>query len=482
MSKSRPISIASKLTRMNMLVSATALVLACVGFMAYDLASFRSSLVRNLSIEAQVAGSNSVSALLFDDAAAAERTLIAFRLAPNIVSASIYDDDGKLFASYQRDSGARIPAKPRMLGKQEENYWFEDENVMLIHTVMFQGRRVGFVFIQSDIQTLVDRVERYAAIAAVMLFVSLALALFLSHFARRSIAEPVVRLAEVARTVSREKNYTIRAQRGKEDAELAELVQTFNEMLEQIGERDRGLQKAHDELERRVEERTAEWVAANRELESFSYSVSHDLRSPLRGIDGFGQALAEDYGDKLDATANSYIQRIRAATQRMGLLIDDLLNLSRVTRSQMQREPIDLSNMAQSIASELTRRDRKRKVEWVIANGMEAFGDSRLLHVVLDNLLGNAWKYTSKHNQARIEFGRQGTNGSVTYFVKDDGAGFNPEYSQRLFGAFQRLHGPAEFPGTGIGLATVQRIILRHGGRVWAESAVEHGATFYFTL
>lgn len=485
MSKSRPISIASKLTRMNMLVSATALVLACVGFVAYDLASFRSLLVRNLSIQAQVAGSNSVSALLFDDAAAAERTLVAFRLAPNIVSASIYDDEGKLFASYQRDSGARIPAKPQMLAKQEENYWYEDENVMLIHTVMFQGRRVGFVFIQSDIQTLVERVKRYAAIAAIMLCVSLALALFLSHFARRSIAEPVVRLAEVARTVSREKNYAIRALRGKKEAELTELAEmtdTFNEMLRQIEERDRGLQKAHDELERRVEERTAEWLAANKELESFSYSVSHDLRSPLRGIDGFGQALAEDYGDKLDATANSYIQRIRAATQRMGLLIDDLLNLSRVTRAQMQREPVDLSNTAQAIASELTRRDGQRKVEWVIASGLETFGDSRLLHVVLDNLLGNAWKYTSKHNRARIEFGRQGTNGSVTYFVKDDGAGFNPEYSQRLFGAFQRLHGAAEFPGTGIGLATVQRIILRHGGRVWAEGAVEHGATFYFTL
>jgi light-regulated signal transduction histidine kinase (bacteriophytochrome)/HAMP domain-containing protein len=341
------------------------------------------------------------------------------------------------------------------------------------------------VFIQSDIQTLFARVERYAAIAGIMLFVSLAFALLLSHFARRSIAEPVARLAEVARTVSQEKNYAIRARRGKEEAELAELAEmteTFNEMLKQIEERDRGLQKAHDELERRVEERTAEWVAANKELESFSYSVSHDLRSPLRGIDGFGQALAEDYGHQLDARANSYIQRIRAATQRMGLLIDDLLNLSRVTRAQMQREPVDLSNMAQSIASELIRRDGERKVEWVIASGVEAFGDSRLLHVVLDNLLGNAWKYTSKHSRARIEFGRQGINGSVTYFVKDDGAGFNPEYSQRLFGAFQRLHGAQEFPGTGIGLATVQRIILRHGGRVWAEGAVEHGATFYFTL
>lgn len=482
MSTKLPVSIARKLTRMNMFVSTTALLLACAGFLAYDLASFRTMIVRNLSIEAQVAGSNSISALLFNDNAAAEKTLAAFRLAPNIISACIYDSSGKPFASYQRDSNTQIPSTIPMFTAAEENHWFKHRTLMLVHTIVFQGKRVGSVFVESDMQTLVARIERYALISGVMLFICMALALFLSHFARRAIAEPVVRLAEIARTVSREKNYAVRAVRGEEEAELAELVGTFNEMLEQIEERDRGLQSAHDELERRVEERTAEWMAANKELESFSYSVSHDLRSPLRGIDGFGQALAEDYGDKLDATAKSYIHRIRTATQRMGLLIDDLLNLSRVTRAQMQREPVDLSGMAQSIAAELAKRDTARKIEWVITNGMQAFGDTRLLHVVLDNLLGNAWKYTSKHEQARIEFGQQGTNGSSTYFVKDDGAGFNPEYSQRLFGAFQRLHGAAEFPGTGIGLATVQRIVLRHGGRVWAEGAVEHGATFYFTL
>lgn len=482
MSRTGAVSIATKLTRMNMFVSTTALLLACAGFLAYDLASFRVSMVRNLSMEAQVAGSNSVSALLFDDKAAAEKTLAAFRLAPEVVSTCIYDGSGKPFASYQRDANARIPGNVQRLAEQEESYWFQGGTLMLLRPILFQGKRVGFVFIQSDMPTLVARVERYALIAAAMLAVSMALALFLSHFARRAIAEPVVRLAAVARTVSRDKNYAIRSARGGEEGELADLVETFNEMLEQIEERDRSLQAAHDELERRVEERTAEWTAANRELESFSYSVSHDLRSPLRGIDGFGQALAEDYGHKLDATANSYIQRIRTATQRMGLLIDDLLNLSRVTRAQMQRQTVDLSGMAQSIAAELARRDGARKVEWVISSGIQAYGDQRLLHVVLDNLLGNAWKYTSKHERARIEFGRQGTNGSVAYFVRDDGAGFNPEYSERLFGAFQRLHGAAEFPGTGIGLATVQRIILRHGGRVWAEGAVERGATFYFTL
>lgn len=482
MFKRRSVSIARTLTRMNMVVSATALLLACLGFVAYDLASFRNTVVRNLSIQAQVAGSNSVSAILFDDPRAAQRTLDSFRLAPDIVSACIYTPDGKALATYERDAGARIPFKPRIVAGQEESYWFEHGSVMLVHTIMFQGKAEGFVFMQSDLEAVVARVKHYAFIGAIMLVLSLVVALLLSHFARRSISDPVIHLAQIAREVSREKNYGIRAVPGKEGGELAVLVATFNEMLGQIEERDHNLQTAYAQMEKRVEERTEELAAANKELESFCYSVSHDLRAPLRSIDGFSQALAEDYADKLDSSAQSYVQRTRAATQRMGQLIDDLLNFSRVVRAEMDREKIDLSGMVQSIASELARNDGQRRVDWMIQENVEAFGDSRLLRIVLDNLLGNAWKYTSKHETARIEFGQEKCNGTAAYFVKDDGAGFNPEYSQRLFGAFQRLHGAAEFPGTGVGLATVQRIIQRHGGRVWAEAAVEKGATFYFTL
>ncbi len=466
---------------MSMFVSATVLLLACSGFVTYDLTSFQTSVVRNLSIQAQIAGSNSVSALTFDDPAAAQRTLSAFGLAPNIVSACIYDAQGQAFAMYKRDASARIPPRAQIVG-EEEHSWIENGDVMLVHTILFQGRREGFVFIQSDERMLYARVKRYVAIALAMLILSLTVALFLSNIARRSIAEPVVHLAHVARTVSREKNYSVRARRGKEEAELAVLVETFNEMLKQIEERDSNLRAAHNELERRVEQRTAELSAANKELESFSYSVSHDLRSPLRSIDGFSQALADDYEDKLDPAAKGHLQRIRTATQKMGVLIDDLLNLSRVTRAEMKHEPVDLSAMAVSIASEYMKRNEQRQVEWSIKDGMQAFGDTRLLQIVLDNLLGNAWKYTSKHALAKIEFGQEQYNGAMAYFIRDDGAGFDAEYSSRLFGAFQRLHGAAEFPGTGIGLATVQRIVLRHGGKVWAEGAVEKGATFYFTL
>ena len=223
--------------------------------------------------------------------------------------------------------------------------------------------------------------------------------------------------------------------------------------------------------------------AVNHELEAFSYSVSHDLRAPLRTIDGFSLALWEDYGDKLDAVGRDYLQRVRAATQRMGRLIDDILELARVTRSEMNLGSVDLSGLARHSADELRQREPQRDVVFAIEDGLQARGDSRLLAVVLDNLLGNAWKYTSKHSSARIEFGkRDAPDGASTYFVRDDGAGFDMTYVAKLFGAFQRLHGQAEFPGDGVGLATVQRIIHRHGGRIWAEGALEQGAVFWFTL
>lgn len=478
----RPTSIAKKLTRMNMLVSAIALLLACIGFVVYDSASYRAALVSNLSVQAQEAGSNSVSALLFDDPQSAQRTLSSLKLSSNIVSAAIYSADGKLFATYLRNPQLQVPRALEIPPSQEETHRFDHGDVMLTHTIVFQNKLAGVIFIESDLQRFQERLRTYISIAAGVLALSLIVALFVSRIARRAIAEPVIRLADVARSVSQDRNYSLRVSRGKEGAELAVLVETFNEMLEQIQQRDTDLRKAHSELEQRVEDRTAELAAANRELEAFSYSVSHDLRAPLRSIDGFSLALLEDYGDKLDSAGQDYLHRVRSATQRMGILIDDLLNLSRVTRTEMHKEPVDLSGIARSAASDLMKTNGHRNVEWVIEDGVEAFGDSRLLRIVLDNLLGNSWKYTSKHDQARIEFGRERSNASSVYYVKDDGAGFDPAYSERLFGAFQRLHGITEFPGTGVGLATVYRIVQRHGGRVWAEGAVEKGVIVRFTL
>ena len=226
----------------------------------------------------------------------------------------------------------------------------------------------------------------------------------------------------------------------------------------------------------------AELAAANKELEAFSYSISHDLRAPLRGIDGFSQALLEDYSDRLDDTGKQHLERVRFGAQRMAALLDDLLELSRLTRAEIQRQPIDLSEVARSVAQDLSRQNPRRPVEFVIAPGLQAEADAQLMRTVMENLLGNAWKFTSRRPHARIEVGRTKANGMSAFFVRDNGAGFDPAYAGRLFGAFQRLHAAAEFPGTGVGLASVQRVIHRHGGRVWAESAVNQGATFFFTL
>jgi signal transduction histidine kinase len=226
-----------------------------------------------------------------------------------------------------------------------------------------------------------------------------------------------------------------------------------------------------------------ELADVNRELEAFSYSVSHDLRAPLRSIEGFSQILLEDYADKLGEEGEDYVGRVRVASRRMALLIDDLLDLSRVSRRPLRREPVDLSAQTREIAAELRRSQPERDVEFVIADGLTANGDARLLRLALENLLGNSWKFTSREERARIEFGSTALEGRErVYFVRDNGVGFDETYAGKLFGAFQRLHGAAEFEGTGIGLATVQRIVRRHGGRVWAEGEVGEGATFFFTL
>ncbi len=222
--------------------------------------------------------------------------------------------------------------------------------------------------------------------------------------------------------------------------------------------------------------------AANRELEAFSYSVAHDLRAPLRAIDGFSQALLEDFAPKLGEIGGRYLERVRSSTQRMAALIDDLLHLSRVTRTELHWAPVDLAAIARTSIGVLQRAEPDRAVDVVIADGLATSADPKLLAIAFDNLLGNAWKFTSKRDRARIEVGTKLEAGRPVYYVKDDGAGFDMKYADKLFGVFQRLHSELEFPGTGIGLATVQRIVHRHGGRCWAESVVGQGATFYFTL
>jgi PAS domain S-box-containing protein len=256
--------------------------------------------------------------------------------------------------------------------------------------------------------------------------------------------------------------------------------------IEDVTERDLARGKMHQinrELEARVRDRTAELEAANRELEAFCYSVSHDLRAPLRALDGFSDELMRTYpGKVLDERGLHYLERIRAGTQRMGRLIDDLLQLSRLSRGEMRRERTDLTALVQGIATDLRQQEPSRSVAIRVQPGLTAWGDAGLLRIALENLLGNAWKFTSKNPAATIEVGQAESQGIPTFFVRDDGAGFDMAHASKLFRAFQRLHQERDFPGNGVGLATVQRVIRRHGGQVWGEGVPDGGATFFFTL
>jgi signal transduction histidine kinase len=276
---------------------------------------------------------------------------------------------------------------------------------------------------------------------------------------------------------------------GAADDEIGDLARAFDRMADNL----KTLTASRDELNREIDERkriehslqqsNAELAAINKELEAFSYSVSHDLRAPLRSIDGFSRALEEDYAQFLNPQALDDIQRVRASAQRMGQLIDDLLMLARLTRAEMKVETVDVSALAADIVADLNRTQPRPNAEWRIAPGLTAPGDRRLLRIALENMLDNAWKFTAKTPQPRIEFDAlTDAQDNLVFYIKDNGAGFDYAYADRLFRPFHRLHTSAEFSGTGVGLATVYRIIARHRGRVWAESRPGGGATFYFTL
>lgn len=269
---------------------------------------------------------------------------------------------------------------------------------------------------------------------------------------------------------------------------MQELAADVAFALDVFAEKRRREQAEHEirrlnvELEHRVSERTRQLETANRELEAFSYSVSHDLRAPLRSIDGFSRVLSKNYYAQLDATGKDWLERVCRASQHMGHLIDDMLQLSMVARSSLHREWVDLSGIAEEMANDLRKTDPERQVRFTLQQGLSVQADPGLLRILMDNLLGNAYKFTGKKAEAEIEFGVCDIKGARTFFVRDNGAGFNMDYAHKLFGAFQRLHTMHEFEGTGIGLATVQRVIHRHNGRVWAEAKEGQGAAFYFTL
>ncbi len=513
----RDYSIARKLTWMNLLVSGAALLLAGVAFVAYELIAFRETIVSNLSIQAQIVGSNSVSALLFNDPGSAEKTLSALQAAPHIEFAGIYTPDRQPFAVYWRDPARRATALPAIPAAQTEIHWFKDRQITVVLPIVFHGKPTGVVCIQSDLREWTERLLRYAFIVASVLLVSLMAAWLTSSVIRRAIADPIIRLAQTARIVSRDKNYSVRAPQSDNRDELAELIATFNEMLAQILERDTALQteiagrkhaqeqmagqaaklsrqseelagsereirEMNAELEQRVKERTAQLEAANHELEAFTYSVSHDLRAPLRHIGGFSRILIEDFSAGMPSEAQQHLRRVEDSVHRMGKLVDELLNLARLGRAGLKLQTVVLNSVIEDVASLLQPECQGRVIDWKIEDLPPVECDPVLMKQVFQNLLANALKFTRTRERAVIDIGYRVSNGELVILVRDNGVGFNMKYKDKLFGVFQRLHRAEDFEGTGIGLATVQRIVHKHGGRVWAESEVDKGTSFFFTV
>lgn len=484
--------IKQKLTALLLLTSGVVLLLTAAAFVTYQVLAVRQATLKNLATLGRIIAANSTASLAFANVSDAREILAALRAEPHVVAAGLYDKTGRLFARYPADlSLDALPAAPA-----RDGYRFEQGSVVGVEPVAEAGNpRLGTLYLQSDMKAVSRTLGLAGAIGVGVMAISLLAAYLLATILQRRISDPILALAETATAISTRQDYAVRAPKLGTD-ELGILTDAFNLMLSQIEEQRGELRRYATELEQRVEARThelaernealrknaAELTAANAELDAFAYSVSHDLRAPLRSIDGFSQVLLEDYGAQLDDAGKDSLQRVRAASQRMGSLIDDLLKLARVTRAEVRTEQVDLSALAQEIVAELEQAAADRKVEFAIAPGLTARGDARLLRVALDNLLRNGWKYTAKTAAPRVEFGVKSENGERVFLVRDNGAGFDMKYSDKLFGVFQRLHTAAEFEGTGVGLATVRRIITRLGGRIWAEGAVDRGATFYFTL
>jgi len=506
MFKAQKHSISRKLTWMNMLVSGAALLLACAAFIAFDMITFRQTMLRNLSTQAQIIGSNSVSALLFNDPQSAENTLLALKAAPNILSAQVYVPDGRPFASYSRDRGRYNPVLPPIPSGQTETHWTEDDQIALVRLIVLDGKPIGAVYIRSDLQELHSRFQRYAIIAAIVLSACLLAALLISSIFRKAVADPIVDLSKIAKVVSQDKNYSVRATPIRSPAELAILIDAFNEMLTQIQQSERALRKAHDELEQRVQERTAELETAKKEVEEFSHTIllakeevergskfkdqflstmSHELRTPLNAVLGFSDLLADERYGPLNDRQQRYVTHIHTGGKHLLKLISDILDLSKIEAGRMEltREHVTVASAFAEVISGLHPLAEKKSQALLqkVEPNLHVYADAMRFKQILMNLVANAIKFTSE--RGRIELVARRVQDQARMEVRDNGPGIPPDQQQRIFEAFVRLtQTGSATEGTGLGLAITSRLVELHGSKLAIESQPGEGTSFYFSL
>ena len=493
-------SISKKLTLMNMLVSGVALLLACAGFCAYDLYSFRVGLVRSVSIQAQIVGDNTVSALLFNDPHSAEKTLSALNANQHLVYAQIYTKDGHPFAGYWRDHAGETQVLPVIRPDQVQSHLFRKEDLGLARAIIFEGKPVGTVYIRSDLGAVTDRLRSYAMIVVSVFLASLLVALLTSRIFQRRISKPMTELARTARIVSRKKNYSIRAAATGSHDELSTLVEAFNEMLDQIQENEAALRKAHDELEQRVEERTAQLADANKELDlrnrevqratemksKFLASMSHELRTPLNAIVGFSDLLAEQTAGQLNDKQKRFVNHIKQGSAHLLQLINDILDLSKIEAGQIELhcETFQVNEALPEVLSTIRPLAMAKQitVEHKLASDLPVFADRVRFKQILYNLLSNAVKFTPKDGRIDIDCYEEGE--AVCLSVTDSGIGIRPEDQKLVFEEFRQVDGgrASAQQGTGLGLAITKRLVEQQGGKITLESEFGKGSRFTVAL
>jgi len=553
------LSIHRKLIRISQISSAVALLLSCSVFVSYDWFTSRHSLAQSLLVNGDIVGYNSTSALIFNDASSATETLKAFQSRINIISAAILNAKGQLFASYQRSDQTHPIVLPSDFPYHDKKYQFSNGFLFIYDPILSEGTVIGYVYIQSDLQTIHSRLERYLVIALGILLISfMGAALITAPLAQRisrleealqeseerlrlmieSVTDyavymlsPTGHIASWNKGAERLKGYNVdevlghhfskfyssEDQVNKKPEKELEIASTqgrveeegwrirkdgsrfwANTIITPIRDKNgrlRGFSKVtRDMTERKQAEensrlltenllkQTEQLKIANKELESFSYSVSHDLRAPLRAIDGFSKRIIEEYASKMDDEGRRLLNVITRNTRQMNELIEGLLSFSRLARQEPNLKPLDMSRIVRSIIDDLLASEPGRILDLTLKPLAFGNGDPLLIKQVWVNLLSNAFKFTRHTAKPSIEVGSFAKEGEIVYYVKDNGAGFDMAYADKLFGIFQRLHSTNEFEGTGIGLANIHRIIARHHGRVWAEGKINGGATFYFSL
>ena len=466
-----------KLMRIITLIIGLVLLVTSITFFIYEVYSFRITTREKLSTIGKIISANSTAALAFDYHEDAKEILAALKAEPHIVAAAIYDRNGALFVQYS--PGGDIPDLPAKPG--EQGYRFIHSHLEGFQPVVEDSRPLGTLFLRSDLGGMMQRMRIFGVVAFLVVILSFSLAYLLSRRLQESISAPILALAETARVVSERKDYSVRAIRTGKD-ELGSLTDAFNNMLVQIQAQNRALTGFNQNLEQKVRDRTAQLEGANKELEAFSYSISHDLRAPLRGIIGFASILEEDYGSKLDEEARRITGIIRNNTLKMGRLIDDLLTFARMGRKDIEKTNIPTTALVNEVIQEIAPADKNGHIEWTVGPIPDVKGDIQTLRQVWINLLTNAVKYSAKNEKPHIEIGSFRREKQTAFFVKDNGVGFDEKYKDKLFKVFQRLHSADEFEGTGVGLAIVEKIVSKHGGKVWVEAALGKGASFYFSL